>query len=218
MSYIKIENCTKKIKDNIILDNINLSIDKNKIYGFVGINGSGKTMLFRAIAGLISSTSGKITVNDVIVGNGKHPKSLGLLIENANLWDELSAYENLKILNTISEKQISDKEIKALLFTFDLDADSKKSFKAFSLGMKQKLRLAQAFMSSPELIILDEPTNALDEESVNNLRQQIFNAKDKGSTILLASHSSTDISILCDEIIYMDCGKIIRQEKVMNNE
>ncbi len=218
MSYITIENFTKKIKNNMILDNINLSVDKNKIYGFVGINGSGKTMLFRAIAGLMSSTSGQIVVDDVIVGNGSHPKSLGLLIENANLWDELTAYENLKILNSMCTKKISDDEIKSLLFIFGLDANSKKCFKAFSLGMKQKLRLAQAFMGSPELIILDEPTNALDEKSVDNLRQQIFNAKDKGSTILLASHSGADISILCDEIIYMDNGKIIKQEKVMHNE
>lgn len=218
MSYIIIENLTKEIKGNIILDNIDLDLDKNKIYGFVGINGSGKTMLFRAVAGLLNPTSGQVTVDTIKVGNGKHPNSIGLLIENANLWGDLSAYENLKILNSMSKKQISNNEIKMLIADFGLDPKSKKSFNAFSLGMKQKLRLAQAFMGDPELIILDEPANALDEKSVENLRKRILSEKEKGHTVLLASHSKTDIDILCDEIIYMDSGKVTKREKVTHNE
>lgn len=218
MSYIEIKNYTKIIKGETVLENISLSLEKNKIYGFVGINGSGKTMLFRAISGLINANSGDITVDGVKVGNGYHPQNVGLVIENANLWDELSAYENLKILNKMSKNQISNDEIKKILFDFGLNANSKKCFKAFSLGMKQKLRLAQAFMSNPELIILDEPTNALDEASVNNLRLRILDEKRKGATILLASHSAADIHILCDEIIYMESGKIAKQEKVIHDE
>lgn len=214
MSYIKIENLTKEINENLILDDISLSLDKGKIYGFVGINGSGKTMLFRAVAGLLNPTSGQVTVDNIKVGNGIHPRSIGLLIENANLWGELSAFENLKILNAMSEKQISDDEIKKLIEDFGLDPKSKKHFKAFSLGMKQKLRLAQVFMGDPELIILDEPANALDEKSVENLRKRILSEKSKGHTVLLASHSKVDIDILCDEIIYMDLGKITKREKV----
>lgn len=214
MSYITIDNYTKTIKGNVILDCVNLELDKGKIYGFVGINGSGKTMLFRAIAGLISPTAGEITVNSNKVGNGRHPESIGLLIENANLWMNLSALDNLKILNDMSKKQISIDEIKGLISRFGLDPDSKKSFKAFSLGMKQKLRLAQAFMAEPELIILDEPTNALDEESVLNLRKEILTHKENGTTFLLASHSKFEIETLCDEIVYMNSGKIVNQEKV----
>ena len=215
MSYIEINNYTKKIKENIILDGINLNLDKGKIYGFVGINGSGKTMLFRAIAGLINPTSGELTVDGNKIGNGKHPQSIGLLIENANLWMNLSALENLKILNDMSKKQISVDEIKCLISKFGLDPISKKTFKTFSLGMKQKLRLAQAFMAEPELIILDEPTNALDEESVLNLRKTILEHKKSGTTFLLASHSKIEIEALCDEIIYMNSGKIVNQEKVV---
>lgn len=218
MSYISVKHFTKKIKDSIVLDNINLSIERNKIYGFVGINGSGKTMLLRAIAGLINGSGGSITVNDVAVGNGKHPENIGLLIENANLWEELSAYENLKALNSMSKNRISNDEIKKLISEFGLDANSKKCFKAFSLGMKQKLRIAQAFMGSPELIILDEPTNALDEKSIENLRQHILDEKEKGTTILLASHSKFDIEILCDEIIFLDSGRVINQEQVVHND
>ena len=214
MSYIVIENYTKKIKNNVILDSINLTLEKNKIYGFVGINGSGKTMLFRAISGLISPTSGKIIVNCSEVGNGKHPPKTGLLIENANMWCDLSAFDNLKLLNSLSKNQISYQKIKELLSEFGLDPESKKPFKAFSLGMKQKLRIAQIFMGNPELMLMDEPTNALDKESANYLKQRILKAKKEGATILLASHSNEDINFLCDEIIYMKEGKISGREKV----
>lgn len=213
MSYIEIDKITKVLKKNIILDNISLDLEKGKIYGFVGINGSGKTMLLRAISGLITVNEGTIIVDGMKVGNGKHPKSVGLLIENADLWHDLTAYECLDILNTMSEKKIKKDEIKQIIREFDLDPDSKKTFKAFSLGMKQKLRLAQVFMSDPELIILDEPTNALDEKSVSKLRERILTEKGKGKTILLASHSSEDIHMLCDEIIYIEEGKVTKIEK-----
>ncbi len=218
MSYIEISNYTKKIKDNIVLNEINLSLDKNKIYGFVGINGSGKTMLFRAISGLITPTTGSVYVDGIKVGNGKHPKNVGLLIENANLWMELSAFENLDLLNSLSSTQVSRNEINNLISEFGLDPKSKKAFKAFSLGMKQKLRIAQAFMGNPELMLLDEPTNALDEESAEYFKKRLLKAKNNGATILIASHSSEDINRLCDEIVYMKDGKIIDKERVDKNE
>lgn len=213
MSYIEIKSLTKKLKNNIVLDQINLNLEKNKIYGFVGINGSGKTMLLRAISGLITATSGTVTVDGGKIGNGKHPKSVGLLIENADLWQDLTAYECLDILNTMSQKPVSKEEIKNVIREFGLDPESKKPFKAFSLGMKQKLRLAQVFMSDPDLIILDEPTNALDEKTIEYLREKIISEKEKGKTILLASHSSEDIKLLCDEIIFIAEGKIVKTEK-----
>lgn len=214
MSYINIEHFNKTIKKNTILDDINLSLSKGMIYGFVGINGSGKTMLFRAISGLISATSGSITIDGIKIGNGVHPKNVGLIIENADLWGNLSSFENLNILNTMSDNTISKKEIKELISEFGLDPESKKSYNAFSLGMKQKLRLAQAFMGNPELLILDEPTNALDEKSIEKLRILIAQQKESGTTILLASHSSEDIHMLCDKIIYMENGKITKIEEV----
>lgn len=218
MSYIEIKNFSKEIKKRTILENINLSLDKNKIYGFVGVNGSGKTMLFRAITGLLNATDGSITVDGVQVGKGIHPESVGILIENADLWNDLSAYENLKTLNSMSRNKVSNEEIKSLIEEFGLDPNSKKPFKAFSLGMKQKLRLAQAFMGDPEILILDEPTNALDEESVEKLRLRILESKKNGATVLLASHSSVDIEMLCDEIIYMYEGKVTKTEEAAKND
>lgn len=215
MSYITIENMSKKIKGNLILDNINLSIEKNKIYGFVGINGSGKTMLMRVISGLISCDTGSVSVDGVKITKGTHPKRTGLLIENADLWPDLTAMENMKILNQLSVNKVSNKEIEKILSYFDLDPKSKKPYKAFSLGMKQKLRISQAFMGEPELIILDEPTNALDESSVQKLREYILDKKRNGATILLSSHSSIEIELLCDEVIYMADGKITEQKKVV---
>lgn len=215
MSYITIENMSKKIKDNLVLNDINLSLDKNKIYGFVGINGSGKTMLMRVIAGLISCDAGSVTVDGVKIEKGLHPKRTGLLIENADLWSDLSAMENMKILNRLSVNKASDKEIEEILSYFGLDPKSKKPYKAFSLGMKQKLRISQAFMGEPELLILDEPTNALDENSVVKLRKYILDKKQKGATVLLSSHSSVEIELLCDEVIYMFEGKITEQKKVV---
>lgn len=215
MSYIVIENLTKTIKNNIILNDIDLSLDKNKIYGFVGINGSGKTMLLRTIVGLVGYDSGKVEVDGTEIKNGVHPPNTGLLIENADLWTDLTAMENMKILNQLSTGKVSDEKIEEILTYFGLDPKSKKPYKAFSLGMKQKLRISQAFMGEPELIILDEPTNALDESSIIKLREYILEKKKKGATILLASHSRTEIEILCDEIIFMDEGKIAKLEKVV---
>ena len=211
MNYIVIENLTKTIKNNTILNNIDLSLEKNKIYGFVGINGSGKTMLLRAIAGLVKYNSGKITVGGIEIKNGTHPKNTGLLIENADLWADLTAMENMLILNQLSNSKASTESIKEILTYFGLDPESQKAYKAFSLGMKQKLRIAQAFMGEPELIILDEPTNALDENSVIKLRRYILERKKNGATVLLASHSQTEIEFLCDEIIFMNEGKITKK-------
>lgn len=208
MSYIEIKNLTKIINGNVILDDVTLSLEKNKIYGFVGINGSGKTMLLRAIAGLITANEGTVIVDNMKIGKGIHPESVGLLIENADLWSDLTALENLKILNKMSRKCVSDEALVSMLEKVGLESKKTKIYKAFSLGMKQKLRIAQAFLGEPDLLILDEPNNALDEKSVENLRNMILESKEKGSTVLLASHSNADIEILCDEIIFIESGKI----------
>ncbi|MGN0529975.1 MAG: ABC transporter ATP-binding protein [Eubacterium sp.] len=218
MSYIEINHFTKIIKKNTILSDISLNLEKGRAYGFLGINGSGKTMLFRSICGLMNATEGSISVDSITVGNGIHPKNTGLLLENADLWNELSAFENLNILNTMSNKKISKEEIKNIIADFGLDPESKKPFKSFSLGMKQKLRLAQAFMGEPELLILDEPTNALDEESKKHLTDRLLEEKKKGTTILLASHIKEDIQAVCDTIICLKNGEIEKTEDIRKGE
>lgn len=218
MSYIEIEHYTKYIKKNIILNDINLSLEKNKIYGLVGINGSGKTMLLRAIAGMITPTSGRLTVDGIAVENGNHPSSVGIVIENADLWGDMTAFVNLDVLNDISENKVSRDRIKSTIARFGLDPNSDKPYKAFSLGMKQKLRIAQAFMAENDLLILDEPTNALDEKSIALLRSEILLEKKRGATVVLASHSKVDIDILCDEIIYLENGMIKECERVDKSE
>lgn len=211
MSFIEIRNYTKKINNNFVLDNINLSLDKGKIYGLVGENGSGKTMLLRAVCGLISPTEGDVFVDGKKVGNGVYPDSVGLVIENVFLFEYMSAFKNLKMLNGISKNKITDAEIKEWIKRFGLDPDDKRSLKKYSLGMCQKVSLIQAFMNKPELIILDEPTNALDEKSVLFLKQLIKDFKNRNITFVVASHDRETINDICDEIIEMRGGKIVKK-------
>ena len=206
--YLKIENLTKIIKGNEVLKDINLELDKACIYGFLGMNGSGKTMLFRVISGLIKPTSGKIYIEgqeiDTFISKNIN---LGVLIESPRFWENYTAFENLKALSLI-KNVIGDNDIVEVLNRVGLDPYNKKKVKTYSLGMKQKLGIAQAIMEKPDLIILDEPTNALDEESVINIRNILLEEKRRGATILIASHNSEDINILCDKKYKVKCGKV----------
>lgn len=211
MSYIKIKNYTKKLNSNIVLDKINLELEKGKIYGLAGKNGCGKTMLIRAICGLITSTEGEAIVDGVKVGNGIYPESVGLLIEHVTLFEYMSAYRNLIMLNSISKNKATDKEIKEWLERFGLHSEDKRPIKKYSLGMKQKVNLIQAFMNHPDLIVLDEPTNALDDSSVHLLTDIIKRTNtDIGTTFIIASHDRINLDGLCDEIVEMRDGKIVR--------
>lgn len=210
MAYIEAKNYMKAINSNTVLDNIDLRLEKGKIYGLVGRNGCGKTMLIRAICGLITPDSGEMIVDGINVGNGIYPKSLGVVIENITLFEYMSAFKNLKMLNDISRNKIDESEIKAWLERLGLKADDRRNIKKYSLGMKQKVSLIQAFMNKPDLIILDEPTNALDEESVRTLSEIITQTnKGKGTTVIIASHDRANLDGLCDEIIEMRDGKIV---------
>ena len=203
------EHIVKTIKKKKILDDISLELENGKIYGFVGRNGCGKTMLFRALSGLMRIDSGKIIFNNKILHKDMNVlENLGLIIENSGLYNEFTGYKNLKILADINKK-ISENEIKQTIADVGLDPDDKRTVRKYSLGMKQRLMIAQAIMEKPEIIMLDEPTNALDENGVEQIRKLILREKERGSLILLASHNKEDISILADHIFNMENGKIV---------
>ena len=169
---LQIENLTKKIKGVTVLDNINLTLKGGTCYGFEGKNGSGKTMLMRTICGLIRPTSGVVKFDDKVLGKDySFPPSIGVLIENPAFIPEYSAFKNLKVLASINSK-VTDDEIKEVLVQVGLDPNEKKIYKKFSLGMKQKLGIANAVMGSPKVVLLDEPINAIDESGVENVRKR----------------------------------------------
>ena len=170
MSVVEIEHYTKKLKGKTILSNINLTLEAGSANGFYGRNGSGKSMLFRAIAGLIHPTEGIVKVFEKKIGEDvSFPESMGLVIESAGFWPYYTGLENLKILASI-KNTISDEEIRRAIERVGLDPDDKRTYAKYSLGMKQRLGIAQAVMEKPDLILLDEPTNALDENGVKQVR------------------------------------------------
>lgn len=196
---IEILNLSKKFKNNIILENINLKLKKGTTYGFIGTNGSGKTLLFKMILGFVQPTTGEVFINNKKIGKDiDFPSKCGLIIENPGFIENISGYENLKVLAHINNN-INDNEIKKYMDFFGLDPNDKKKVKKYSLGMKQKLGLIQAFMENPDILILDEPMNALDEKTVEKVRNLLLEIK-HNKIILLASHIKEDIAILCDEI------------------
>lgn len=208
MDKIELINVSKEIKKKKILEDINVKFEKGKIYGLVGKNGSGKTMLFRAISGLIKLSGGMVVADGKVLHKDISVlPSLGIVIENTGLYPEFTGFENLKLLSKINKK-IDDKEIWEAIKRVGLDPADKRSFRKYSLGMKQKIVLAQAFMEDPEVLLLDEPTNALDEETVNLIREILLEEKEKGKIIIIASHSREDIEYLCDEVYKISNGRI----------
>ena len=203
-------NYNKLIKKKEILTDINLTFEIGKIYGLHGHNGSGKTMLLRAICGLILPTSGSVTVDGKTVGKDiEFPDSVGVIIENMSLIPEYTGFKNLQLLAGI-KKKIGDSEIRDTLISVGLDPDDKRKVKEYSLGMKQKLNFAQAIMEKPELLLLDEPTNAMDVQTVEKVRSILAEMKEKGTLIIIASHNKEDLDALCDEFIDICDGKIQR--------
>ncbi|MTH55191.1 ATP-binding cassette domain-containing protein [Bacillus mangrovi] len=208
MSKIELINVSKKIKGKRLLNDISLTIDKGKICGFVGSNGSGKSMLFRAIAGLIKPSSGNVR----IFGKELHkdlsfPESIGVIFEKPGFLDQYNAFDNLKFLSDIQGK-IDSEQIKRSIRRVGLDPEDKRPVKTYSLGMKQKLSIAQAIMEKPELILLDEPMNGLDEQSVIMIYEVIKQEKNRGATVLITSHHRTDIETLCEEVYKIHEGTV----------
>ncbi|ESE29718.1 bacitracin ABC transporter, ATP-binding protein BcrA family protein [Eubacterium brachy ATCC 33089] len=206
MKRIQIKNLSKEIKGKYILDNINLTFEQGKIYGLYGRNGSGKTMLLRALAGLLIPTEGEIDMDGKVLHKDMDfPENVGIIIENTSLLPQFDGFTNLKQLGKI-RNVATNEDIDKALDTVGLKGETKK-VKAYSLGMRQRLSIAQAIFEKPELLLLDEPTNALDENYIDKVREILLREKDRGAIVIIASHNKDDLGILADEIISMSDGK-----------
>lgn len=203
---IELVHVTKRFKETVAVNEVTVSLEKGKIHGIIGRNGSGKTVLFKCICGLFPVTEGRITVLGQKMGDGKRvPKGVGAIIETPGFLPNCSGYQNLRYLMELSGR-VDREKIRSAISLVGLDPDSKKHVGKYSLGMRQRLGLAQAMMEDPELLILDEPMNGLDKNGVAEMRTLFLKLKDQGKTILLASHNPDDTRILCDTLHEMDAG------------
>ena len=210
---VQLQNVTKRIKENTVLDNVSYTFKSGFVYGLYGQNGSGKTMLLRAISGLINLDSGSIFIDgEKLHDKIEFPPETGIVIENMELLPECSAKRNLQMLAKI--KNIADE--KDIIFSLErvgLDPDSDKKVKKFSLGMKQRLNIAQAIFENQKIILLDEPTNALDEDAVQLIYKIIREEKSRGATIIVATHHKEDLKEVCDVILKIAEGKIVEENE-----
>lgn len=209
MAVVKIENFKKVIKGTVILDNINIQFNGGMIYGLKGVNGSGKTMLMRAVAGLILPTEGHVFIDDKELGKDiSFPPSIGMLLENPAFINYLTGIDNLRMIASI-KGIITEEEIRNALIKVGLEPDDKRTFKKYSLGMKQRLGIAAAIMGSPEIVILDEPMNALDENAMGMVRGVLSELKENGSLVIIACHDTEELIQLADKVVRISEGKII---------
>ena len=208
MNEIQIVNYTKEIKGRIVLDSVSLTFHPGRIYGLKGVNGSGKTMLLRAVCGLIYPTHGYVEIDGERLGKDiSFPRSISALIESPAFLDNFTGYKNLEMIASL--KEVATKEdIENALIEVGLDPHDTRTYRKYSLGMKQKLGLACCFMENPDIILLDEPFNALDEESVEKVKKIILKHKERGALIVLACHDGESLSSLSDEIIPVVEGRV----------
>lgn len=218
LMYLEIKNLSKSISGKSILEHIDLAMDRGRIYGLRGKNGSGKTMLMRSICGLILPTEGTICINGEILHKDiSFPRSIGALIENPGFIAEYSGFKNLSTLASI-KKAVTTEEIRSLMQKMELDPDDKKKFKKYSLGMKQKIGIIAAIMEQPELIVLDEPINALDEKSVNIVKELLLEQRKRGALIIISCHDKEELEFLADEVFCLENGKVIDRYLVKNED
>lgn len=211
-TVVRLEHYTKNFKKVTVLDDINLTLESGKVIGLKGKNGSGKTMLMRAISGLILPTSGKVFINDKELGKQiSFPPSIGLLIENPSFIANYTGFKNLKILASIQNK-ISDEEIREAIRKVGLKPDDPRTFKKYSLGMKQRLGIAAAIMEKPDIVILDEPINALDEAGAGLIKGILDELKANGSLIIIACHDTEELNYLSDEVYEIYEGQLVDKE------
>lgn len=205
-NIIEINGVSLTLRKTQILKDINKTFEKGKIHGLIGRNGSGKTMLMKCICGFIKPTEGEIKVFGKKIGKDcDFPDSVGIIIETPGFIPYYSGYKNLKLLADLN-RNITGEQVKNAMNQVGLAPELKRHVKKYSLGMRQRLGLAQAIMENPELLILDEPMNGLDKDGVSDMRKYLLELKEQGKTILIASHSAEDIEILCDTVCEMDKG------------
>lgn len=203
------QNITKILNKKTVLDDISLQLESGKVYGFVGHNGCGKTMLFRALVGLIRVNNGTVLLDDKVLGKDFSVlPNVGIMLENVGLYPNLTGMQNLQVLADLNKK-VGKKEVAQAITRVGLDPKDRRLYLQYSLGMKQRLALAQAIMEKPDILILDEPSNALDSEGVEMFRHIVDEERRRGAMILLASHNKEDITALADEIFEMENGGIL---------
>lgn len=208
MAIIEIDNISKEFSGDIVLHSVSISFEKGKIYGIIGRNGSGKTVLLKIISGFLKPTTGTVTINGIPLGKkNEFPENTGILIEKPGFLPYKSGFQNLKYLSQI-QKLINDQEIYKVLEQTGLTSAAKKLVGKYSMGMKQRLGIAQAIMENPEILILDEPMNGLDDQGASQMRKHFLRLRSEGKTILLASHMQEDIHELCDKVYRIDAGTI----------
>lgn len=209
---IKVDNAVKKFDKYTVLDHVNITCNKGEICGIVGRNGSGKTVLFKSICGFVKLNEGTITVNGKVMGKDmKVLKKAGIIIEEPVFLRNKSGMKNLEYLYMINNKR-DKKYLRSVMENVGLDPYSRKKVGKYSLGMRQRLAIAQATMEDQDIIILDEPMNGLDNHGVQEVREYLLQLKKQGKTILIASHNREDIDVLCDKVYEMDNGRVISEK------
>lgn len=220
MLAISVQDVHKSFGEEEVLKGISRDFEAGRIHGIVGNNGSGKTVLMKCICGFLLPTSGKVIVDGKQVGKDMdYPENLGIIIETPGFLPNLTGLKNLKLLANLNRK-INEQDIRNAITRVGLDPDLKKPVSRYSLGMRQRLGIAQAIMEDPQLLILDEPFNGLDKNSTGHMRSLIRELKTEGKTVLLASHNQTDIDELCDTVCEMDNGimTMIRENTLFKSE
>ena len=208
-----LKDVTKKFGENVILKNVNLKFESGKIYGFIGRNGSGKSVLLKLICGFYTVTSGEILLDGINYSEkNSFPEDTRALIEKPNFIPDLTGFENLKLLASIQNK-INDDQIKRAMEEVNISISNDKKYSKYSLGTKQKLGIAQVLMEDPKIIILDEPFNGIENETVKKLRKVLLKEKKKGKIIILATHIKEDIDELADVVYEVDNGIITETKK-----
>jgi ABC-2 type transport system ATP-binding protein len=208
MTTIEIKNVSKTIHKSPVIQDVSMSMQSGRIYGFQGINGSGKTMLMRLISGLILPTSGTIHIDGKLLGKEiTFPDSIGLFLENPAFLDSYSGFDNLKMLASIQNK-VGNEQIRETLTAVGLDHAGKKKYRKYSLGMKQRLGIAAAIAESPDIVIMDEPTNSLDTDGVELVKTILTAQRERGALVIISCHDLAILQAMSDEILLLELGHV----------
>ncbi len=203
---IRVENVTKRFGEVIALDRINISFEKGKIYGIIGRNGSGKTVLLKTMIGYLNPTDGRVVVGEKEIGKDiDFADNMGIIIENPGFLSRYTGYKNLEAIR----KLIGREQIRASMEQVGLDPDSRKKVGKYSLGMRQRIGIAQTIMENPDMLVLDESMNGIDNQGINDVRNILLGLKKEGKIVILASHNKEDIEVLCDTVYEMEHGRLV---------